>query len=81
MAGEAGAEWELSKENIQPLKQGRNVAKLNTILHQQDEETAKRIQEERNNFEEELREDNEDSLDPWYRYIQVSSLFSQIFSS
>jgi hypothetical protein len=74
MDGEAGAQWELSKENIQPLKQGRKVAKLNTILHQhQDEDTARQIQEERRQFEEELRESGgEDPLDPWYRYIQVS---------
>jgi hypothetical protein len=72
MDGEAGAQWELSKENIQPLKQGRKVAKLNTILHQhQDEDTARQIQGERRQFEEELREySGEDPLDPWYRYIQ-----------
>ena len=49
-------EWELSKENIQPLKQGRQMKKLSTILGQQDEKTVKAIQEERWHFEEELRE-------------------------
>jgi len=69
--GRATNEWELSKENIQPLKQGRNMAKLSHSLHQQDEDTARAIQEERRGFEEELRSDaGEDPLDPWYRYIQ-----------
>ena len=27
------AEWELSKENVQPLKQGRKVSTLNSVLH------------------------------------------------
>ena len=72
--GRATNEWELSKENIQPLKQGRNMAKLSHSLHQQDEDTARAIQEERRVFEEELRSDaGEDALDPWYRYIQVRS--------
>ncbi len=26
-------EWELSKENVQPLKQGRKVSTLNSVLH------------------------------------------------
>jgi len=64
------AEWELSKENIQPLKGGRKAAKLNNILQPRDEETQKLLQEERQNFETELRSYNgPDPLDPWYRYI------------
>ena len=75
MEGRATNEWELSKENIQPLKQGRNMAKLSHSLHQQDEDTVRAIQEERRGFEEELRSyAGEDALDPWYRYIQVGAL-------
>ena len=32
------AEWELSKENIQPLKHGRKMATLNSILQVSSEE-------------------------------------------
>eukprot|EP00090_Calanus_glacialis_P045458 TRINITY_DN8444_c0_g1_i3.p1 TRINITY_DN8444_c0_g1~~TRINITY_DN8444_c0_g1_i3.p1 ORF type:complete len:1504 (-),score=632.87 TRINITY_DN8444_c0_g1_i3:217-4728(-) len=64
------AEWELSKENIQPLKGGRKASKLANILQPRDEETQKLLQEERQNFETELRSYNgPDPLDPWYRYI------------
>jgi len=64
------AEWELSKENIQPLKQGRKASKLSNILQPRDEETTKLLQEERQNFETELRAySGPDPLDPWYRYI------------
>jgi len=64
------AEWELSKENIQPLKQGRKASKLSNILQPRDEETMKLLQEERQNFETELRAyAGPDPLDPWYRYI------------
>ena len=70
--GQQQDQWELSKENIQPLKQGRSVMKLNNALEQhKDDESAKVILEERQQFEEELRSYNgEDQLDPWYRYIQ-----------
>ena len=62
------AEWELSKENIQPLKQGRKASKLSNILQPRDEETMKLLQEERQNFETELRAyAGPDPLDPWYR--------------
>eukprot|EP00092_Neocalanus_flemingeri_P017494 GFUD01018923.1.p1 GENE.GFUD01018923.1~~GFUD01018923.1.p1 ORF type:complete len:1477 (+),score=489.36 GFUD01018923.1:88-4518(+) len=64
------AEWELSKENIQPLKGGRKASKLVNILQPRDEETQKLLQEERQNFETELRSySGPDPLDPWYRYI------------
>ena len=32
------AEWELSKENVQPLKQGRKVSTLNSVLHAKEKE-------------------------------------------
>jgi hypothetical protein len=66
------AEWELSKENIQPLKGGRKASKLANILQPRDEETQKLLQEERQNFETELRSYNgTDPLDPWYRLALV----------
>ena len=73
MEGGQADQWELSKENIQPLKQGRSVMKLNNALEQhKDDESAKIVLEERQHFEEELRTYNgDDPLDPWYRYIQV----------
>ena len=73
MDGGQADQWELSKENIQPLKQGRSVMKLNNALEQhKDDESSKVVLEERQHFEEELRSySGEDPLDPWYRYIQV----------
>ena len=70
--GQQQDQWELSKENIQPLKQGRSVMKLNNALEQhKDDEVTKVIAEERQQFEEELRSySGDDPLDPWYRYIQ-----------
>ena len=52
--GEGEPEWELSKENIQPLKQGRQFNKLNNILQPNHEDIQKKIQEERQAFETEL---------------------------
>ena len=45
MEGGHADQWELSKENIQPLKQGRNVMKLNNALeqHKDDESTKVKI--------------------------------------
>jgi len=64
------AEWENSKENIQPLKHGRKVNTLNTVLQFRDEETQKLLNEERAQFETEIRSyAGDDPLDPWYRYI------------
>jgi len=64
------AEWELSKENIQPLKNGRKVSTLNTVLQARDEETQKALEEERDLFETEIRSyAGADPIDPWYRYI------------
>ena len=72
VTSEQKVEWELCKENIQPIKQGRKMAKLNDILQSKDPEVIKKIQEERQNFEEELRSySGDDPIDPWYRYIQV----------
>jgi len=69
-AGKSTVEWELSKENIQPLKQGRQFSKLNNILQPNTEETQKKRETERQAFETELRTySGSDPLDPWYRYI------------
>ena len=67
----SSAEWELSKENIQPLKEGRKAAKLANILQPRDEETLKIMQEERQKFETEIRSYNgPDPLDPWFRSVK-----------
>jgi len=63
-------EWELSKENVQPLKQGRKVSTLNSVLHDKDGDTQKLLQEQRAVFETEIRSYcGDDPLDPWYRYV------------
>ena len=68
-------EWELSKENIQPLRSGRKAAKLATIAQPTD---PKKLAEERQEYENALRMyDGPDPLDPWYRY--VNCYFNQIF--
>ena len=60
-------EWELSKENIQPLRSGRKAAKLATIAQPTD---PKKLAEERQEYENALRMyDGPDPLDPWYRYV------------
>ena len=57
--------WELSKENIQPLKSGRKAAKLATIAQPLD---LKALNEERQHFENELRMyAGDDPLEPWYK--------------
>ena len=61
----SSAEWELSKENIQPLKSGRKASKLVNISQPKD---IKILNQERQQFETEIRlYDGPDPLDPWYR--------------
>ncbi|ELT88696.1 hypothetical protein CAPTEDRAFT_118720 [Capitella teleta] len=64
------SDWELSKENVQPLRQGRNVQQL--LLSQSEDETAKRqIKEQQHEFEAKLRiYSGDDPLDTWDRYIK-----------
>ncbi|XP_047474733.1 uncharacterized protein LOC125029042 [Penaeus chinensis] len=63
----AANRWELSKENIQPLKQGRKATVLSVAL---DESAARKLNAERHVFEEELRTySGDDPLDVWYRYV------------
>ena len=40
-------EWELSKENVQPLKQGRKFANLSMALQSTSEENLSRLRTER----------------------------------
>lgn len=55
-----------AKENIQPLSVGRNAALLQNALRQSDD-----LHSQRKQFEDEIEENinNEDPLEPWYRYL------------
>lgn len=60
-------DWELSKENIQPLKQGRVMSSLQAALAPQCQEDLKQKQRE---FEEELRTSSGVALlDVYHRYV------------
>ncbi|XP_063296276.1 mitotic checkpoint serine/threonine-protein kinase BUB1 beta [Pelobates fuscus] len=68
---EAGDEWELCKENVQPLRQGRVMSTLQEVLSQQESASHTVIQQEKQAFELELRFYNgDDPLDVWDRYIK-----------
>ncbi|XP_064182060.1 mitotic checkpoint serine/threonine-protein kinase BUB1 beta isoform X1 [Anguilla rostrata] len=69
---EGEAEWELCKENIQPLRQGRAISALHQALSQQQEgSNYTAIQQTRQAFESELRiYSGDDPLDVWDRYIR-----------
>lgn len=63
-------EWELSKENVQPLRQGRKINSLNAALKPHSGEQIARIKEEKHVFEAELRTyAGDDPIEVWYRYI------------
>ncbi|KAF3701351.1 Mitotic checkpoint serine/threonine-protein kinase BUB1 beta [Channa argus] len=67
MAEGGDIEWELSKENIQPLRRGRAMSALQQALSQQQDA----IHHQRQAFESELRMyDGDDPLDVWDRYIK-----------
>lgn len=67
MAEGGDVEWELSKENIKPLRQGRAISALQQALGQQQDA----INHQRQAFESELRiYDGDDPLDVWDRYIK-----------
>ncbi|XP_076017622.1 mitotic checkpoint serine/threonine-protein kinase BUB1 beta [Genypterus blacodes] len=71
MAEGGDMDWELSKENIQPLKRGRAMAALHQALSQQEEGQSAATDQQRQAFECELRlYDGEDPLDVWDRYIK-----------
>ncbi|XP_060117325.1 mitotic checkpoint serine/threonine-protein kinase BUB1 beta [Heteronotia binoei] len=66
-----GNEWELSKENVQPLRQGRVMATLEEALAQQDVSSHAAIQQQKREFESEIRfYCGDDPLDVWDRYIK-----------
>ncbi|XP_047466403.1 mitotic checkpoint serine/threonine-protein kinase BUB1 beta [Mugil cephalus] len=71
MAEGGDVEWELSKENIQPLRRGRAISGLHQALSQQQEGAISVINQQRQAFESELRMyDGDDPLDVWDRYIK-----------
>ncbi|XP_008323286.1 mitotic checkpoint serine/threonine-protein kinase BUB1 beta [Cynoglossus semilaevis] len=71
MAEGGEVEWELSKENIQPLRRGRAVSALNQALSQQQDGLSAVVHQQRQEFESELRMyDGDDPLDVWDRYIK-----------
>ncbi|KAK7790968.1 hypothetical protein R5R35_007861 [Gryllus longicercus] len=60
-----------SKENIQPLRRGRNISTLNTALQAQtDAEIHHQLMKEREEFEILVRSyAGDDPLQPWYEYV------------
>lgn len=68
---ECDAEWELCKENIQPLRHGRTISALHQALCQQQEGNNTALNQKKQAFESELRlYEGDDSLDVWVRYIK-----------
>ncbi|XP_052001479.1 mitotic checkpoint serine/threonine-protein kinase BUB1 beta [Xyrauchen texanus] len=68
---ECNADWELCKENIQPLRQGRAISALHQALTQQQEGNNAVLNQKKQAFECELRlYDGDDPLDVWVRYIK-----------
>ncbi|XP_027517905.1 mitotic checkpoint serine/threonine-protein kinase BUB1 beta isoform X2 [Corapipo altera] len=71
MSQECGDEWELSKENVQPLRQGRVMSSLQEALAQQDSSSHTAVQLKKQEFESEIRfYSGDDPLDVWDRYIK-----------
>ncbi|XP_013014471.1 mitotic checkpoint serine/threonine-protein kinase BUB1 beta isoform X2 [Cavia porcellus] len=65
-----GDEWELSKENVQPLRQGRIMSTLQGALAQQESACNSALQQQKRSFESEIRfYAGNDPLDVWDRYI------------
>ncbi|KAF7657073.1 hypothetical protein LDENG_00032280 [Lucifuga dentata] len=79
MAEGGDVEWELSKENIQPLKRGRTISALHQALSHQQDGLSSIIDQQRQAFESELRMyDGDDPLDVWDRYIKwIEQTFPQ----
>ncbi|KAJ0062653.1 hypothetical protein NL108_004269 [Boleophthalmus pectinirostris] len=70
MAEGGDVEWELCKENIQPLRRGRHISVLQEALTQHQDGFSSAIIHQRQSFETELRMyDGDDPLDVWDRYI------------
>nr|XP_057947378.1 mitotic checkpoint serine/threonine-protein kinase BUB1 beta [Doryrhamphus excisus]XP_057947379.1 mitotic checkpoint serine/threonine-protein kinase BUB1 beta [Doryrhamphus excisus] len=73
MAEGEDAEWELCKENIKPLRRGRNMSALMQALNQSKDGHSPAILQQKQAFEMELRMyDGDDPLDVWDRYIKWS---------
>ncbi|KAM9786741.1 mitotic checkpoint serine/threonine-protein kinase BUB1 beta [Syngnathus typhle] len=73
MAEGEDVDWELCKENIQPLRRGRNMSALLQALSQSKDGPSPAILQQRQAFEAELRLYNgDDPLDVWDRYIRWS---------
>ncbi|XP_005529195.1 PREDICTED: mitotic checkpoint serine/threonine-protein kinase BUB1 beta [Pseudopodoces humilis] len=71
MSQEDSHEWELSKENVQPLRQGRVMSSLQEALAQQDSSSHTAVQLKKQEFEAEIRfYSGDDPLDVWERYIK-----------
>ncbi|XP_032852392.1 mitotic checkpoint serine/threonine-protein kinase BUB1 beta isoform X2 [Tyto alba] len=71
MSQDCNDEWELSKENVQPLRQGRVMSTLQEALAQQETSTHTAVQLKRQEFESEIRfYSGDDPLDVWDRYIK-----------
>ncbi|XP_077035854.1 mitotic checkpoint serine/threonine-protein kinase BUB1 beta isoform X5 [Agelaius phoeniceus] len=71
MFQEDSHEWELSKENVQPLRQGRVMSSLQEALSQQDSSSHTAVQLKKQEFEAEIRfYSGDDPLDVWERYIR-----------
>ncbi|KAJ7989058.1 hypothetical protein DPEC_G00315610 [Dallia pectoralis] len=70
MAEGGEAEWELCKENIQPLKKGRAISALQEALSQQQDGSSSTTNQHKQAFESELRVyEGDDPLDVWNRYV------------
>lgn len=69
---ETGNEWELFKENVRPLKRGRNVALLNTALKSHSSSALKtQLLHHRRRLIEAIDEyEGDDPLQPWLRCIK-----------
>lgn len=63
---------DVSKENIQPLRGGRNLVQLGTALQAQSDADAQRqLQLQKEEHEAAIRQyQGPDPLDPWFNYIQ-----------
>ncbi|XP_012707758.2 mitotic checkpoint serine/threonine-protein kinase BUB1 beta [Fundulus heteroclitus] len=71
MAEGGDVDWELSKENIQPLRRGRDISALRQALSQREEGPTSAINQQKQMFESELRTyDGDDPLSVWDRYIK-----------
>ncbi|KAF3830390.1 hypothetical protein GH733_004209 [Mirounga leonina] len=67
-----GDEWELSKENVQPLRQGRIMSTLQGALAQQESASNATLQQQKRAFESEIRfYTGNDPLDVWDRAVEA----------